>query len=108
MNAAPEIAGFSLARAARTATVHLRVCDDASGPLVARFGQRRTLKGRTRAQAAFERQLAAAGGTCGDYALAWRVPKRLIGRGRYVVEVRVRDAEGAWSKAVTSARPARI
>jgi hypothetical protein len=77
----------------------LRICDDATARLLLRVSERRRQGGRVVARARLLRWLKGppAGG-CKRYTRRWHVVGKLAGRrGRFVVGLRVRDAQGAWS-----------
>jgi hypothetical protein len=38
---------------------------------------------------------------CRSYKLTWRLKDKFFGVGRYTVTLRIRDAEGAWSRTVS-------
>jgi hypothetical protein len=78
----------------------LRVCDDSPGGLVAAVSQRHRLAKRLFAHSRFLRDLPATPGGCRRYLVRWRIPDKLLGKGLYAVEMRVRDANGAWSNRV--------
>ena len=84
--------------------VRLRVCDDSAGNLVVHVSQRRGRAGRLYARGAFSRTFPGAAGRCRSYRFGWRLGARFVGRGLYAVEIRVRDAGGAWSRRVGSVR----
>jgi hypothetical protein len=83
-----------------TETLRFRVCDDASGPLVARVGQTKRVGPYTSGRDVFERRLPLAAAGCRSYRIKWRLKDRFFGVGRYTITLRVRDVEGAWSRTV--------
>ena len=86
---------------------HFRVCDDSTGDVVAEFTERRDANGRTFARTVFTRSLTSAAPSCRSYRVQWRPAKRLHGAGTYRVELRVRDAAGAWSAPISKSFGAR-
>jgi hypothetical protein len=80
--------------------VRLRVCDDSAGPLSAHVEQRRGVAGRTVARRTFRRTLPTTAGGCRSYRFSWRLGEKFRGSGLLVVELRLRDAGGAWSRTV--------
>ncbi|MDQ3875732.1 MAG: hypothetical protein M3322_09350 [Actinomycetota bacterium] len=100
--AAQDVAG----RRRLVVRVRLRVCDDSPGVLSAQVSQRRALLGKIVARGTFERRLPSLEGECSSYRFAWRTSPRFAGGATFVVEVRVRDADGAWSRELGAVRGA--
>lgn len=84
-----------------TEALRFRVCDDAPGPLFARVGQTKRIGPFTRGREVFVRRMTLAAAGCRSYKLTWRLKDKFFGVGRYTVTLRIRDAEGAWSRTVS-------
>jgi hypothetical protein len=89
------------------ARVRIRVCDDSSGRIFARVSQRRGHAQRVFARGSFTRTFPGVTSGCRRYRFGWKLRARFVGPGLYVIEIRVRDAEGAWSRPVGPVRSGR-
>ena len=82
-----------------------RACNESAGRLLLHVQQTLRLGRRIRAAGTFMRALASTGGgRCRSYRIQWRLKDAYLARGRYIVTLRLRNSEGAWSKSVQHSR----
>ena len=112
VNEAPRIVQSSITVGRRSGAVRaraeLRICDDSRGQLVVSVAQRRGVAKHLFAHSVFSRVLPGTDGGCRGYVVRWRVGNKFVGSGLYAVELRVRDADGAWSNRVGSVRGGKL
>lgn len=80
-----------------TEQIRFRVCDDKPGRLLAEVRETKVAGGQIRASGRRTKSLLLRS-SCATNSMRWRVANKFRGVGYYTIALRVRDANGAWSR----------